>query len=247
MRHGSGHMYTASMAERVLDYIPDKLAEANFFLDRMEDAARDFFAFRCYFSAFLSASRSVTFTLQTVMEDTDGFAGWYEERRKDLSAEPIARFLLDKRNLSVHAGASGIVGGVTHFRDDGEVVVRYYFHGTPPEAALADSGQEPDVLTVSRQYMKLLIRIVLDWQRDFSHLIDPEVYLTARALEAKGRTTEDLEEELGFPRGWTAVLSDDPEERLRALRRELPPAFDLSWLTSKYFGDSDAPPAQGPT
>jgi hypothetical protein len=45
--------------------------------------------------------------------------------------------------------------------------------------------------------MTLLIRIVLDWLRDFSHLIDPEVYLTARALEAKGRTIEDVEEELG--------------------------------------------------
>ena len=240
-------MYTAHMAERVLDYIPDKLAEADFFLDRMEDAGRDFFAFRCYFSAFLSASRSVTFTLQTVMEGAEGFAGWYEKRRKELSTEPISRFLVDKRNLSIHAGDSGIVGGATHFRDDGEVVVRYYFHGTPIEAAITDTGHEPDVLGVSRQYMTLLIRIVLDWQRDFSHLIDPEVYLTARALEAKGRTIEDAEEELGFPRGWTAVLSDDPEEQLRVLRRELPPAFDLSWLASKYLGDSDAPLAHGPS
>jgi hypothetical protein len=235
------------MAERVLDYIPDKLAEADFFLDRMEDAGRDFFAFRCYFSAFLSASRSVTFTLQTVMEGAEGFAPWYEKRRKELSAEPIARFLQDKRNLSVHSGASGIVGGATHFRDNGEVVIRYYFQETPLEAALIDSDEEPDVLSVSRQYMKLLVRIVLDWQRDFAPLIDPEMYLTARALEAKGRTIEDVEEELGFPRGWTAVLSDDPEEQLRALRRELPPAFDLSWLTNKYFRDSDASPASGPT
>jgi len=238
-------MYTASMAERVLDYIPDKLAEADFFLDQMEDAGRNFFAFRCFFSAFLSASRSVTLTLQAVMEGAEGFAGWYEERRKELSTEPTARFLLDLRNISIHAGDSGIIGGATHLRDDGEVVVRYYFHGTPIEAALTDAGQEPDVLSVSQQYMTLLIRIVLDWQRNFSHLIDPEIYLTARALEAKGRTIEDVEEELGFPRGWTAVLTDDPEEQLRALRRELPPAFDLSWLTSKYLGDSDAPPAHG--
>jgi hypothetical protein len=34
-------MYTASMAERVLDYIPDKLAEADFFLDQMEDAGEN--------------------------------------------------------------------------------------------------------------------------------------------------------------------------------------------------------------
>jgi hypothetical protein len=79
----------------------------------------------------------------------------------------------------------------------------------------------------------------MDWQEDFAHIIDPEVYLTTRALRAKGKTIEDIEEEMGFPRGWTAVLSDDSEERLRVLRRELPPAFDLDWLTSKYVEGSD--------
>jgi len=57
------------MADKVaksFDLVDEKLAEADFFLEKLRDSSTDFFAARCYFSAFVSPSRSVTFALQGV-------------------------------------------------------------------------------------------------------------------------------------------------------------------------------------
>ena len=85
---------------RVLDLIEWKVAEADFFLNAMQDSGFNIFGFYCYFSAFLSASRSITFTLQAVMSDTPGFDEWYETARQPLKEDSRARFFVQLRNIA---------------------------------------------------------------------------------------------------------------------------------------------------
>ena len=68
----------------------------------------------------------------------------------------------------------------------------------------------------------MTLAIVGECYRDFRSYIDPRAIFTLEGLAKLGWTIEDLEESLGFPRGWTDVTwerSDKSEKRLRALSR----------------------------
>ncbi len=69
------------MANRSFDLVDLKVAEAEFFLKRLRRTRRDFFAVQCHFSAFVSAARSVTYSLQAVLSDRPGFKEWYESHQ----------------------------------------------------------------------------------------------------------------------------------------------------------------------
>jgi len=57
--------------------VENKLREAEFFLDQLRDASRLSFEADCYFSAFVSAARSVTFAMQASLKGVPGFRDWY--------------------------------------------------------------------------------------------------------------------------------------------------------------------------
>lgn len=52
---------------RTFDHVDDKLIEADFFINKMSEEEIGWFEMRCYFSAFVSSARSVTFALQASM------------------------------------------------------------------------------------------------------------------------------------------------------------------------------------
>lgn len=85
-----------------------KLGEAQFFLTLLEENAPHQAIMYYSLSAFLSAARSVTFFLQVEGKDREGFATWYEEVRKRLVDDEIAKYLKEQRDVSVHAGYSAI-------------------------------------------------------------------------------------------------------------------------------------------
>jgi len=58
--------------------VEDKLREAEFFLTKLRESNRFEYESRYYFSAFISAARSVTMVLQKTMKDVDGFTSWYQ-------------------------------------------------------------------------------------------------------------------------------------------------------------------------
>ena len=214
---------------RVLDLIERKVAEADFFLDAMQDSGFNIFGFYCYFSAFLSASRSITFTLQAVMSGTPGFDEWYEVARQPLKEDSRARFFVQLRNIATKTGEAGIVGGSSHRLEDGSVLITHYFD---PEltGSLPDDIRRQEVTSMSWYYMKLLVDLVSEWERWYYTEVpgaDPST---------RFRTPEELEEALGLPIGWTDVgLSD--EQRMRILLSREPPPISFEGIRQKYEGD----------
>ena len=61
--------------------VEDKIFEAEYFLKRLQESISMSFESSCFFSAFVSASRSITFALQAAMNGVPGFSGWYEDRK----------------------------------------------------------------------------------------------------------------------------------------------------------------------
>jgi hypothetical protein len=105
---------------RSFDLVDDKLFEGDFFLDRLAESGHDWFASRCYFSAFVSAARTVTFALQGCISDVEGFGEWYAEKQAAMRANTTARFLGKVRTESQHLGINPLNGVSSSRGADGE-------------------------------------------------------------------------------------------------------------------------------
>ena len=69
---------------------------------------------------------------------------------------------------------------------------------------LREGAPERNAVTACTSYMAILVRIAGEaYQRYWTSLDLPET-LTVEELAARGQTIEDIEEEFGYPRGWSA-------------------------------------------
>lgn len=195
----------------------DKQAEAGFFLDRLTESADNPFSFRCYFSAFASASMSVLYALESARKlIDDDFSSWYQPRRRKLTDEdPITSYVLARRHEATHIGESRVNAG-RMTQTEGSPVFKYFF-------SMGWGSAEPirvDVLSAcehTHEAFSVLIREVLE---DFPY-ISPSYFMNAENLKKEGLTVEDVEETLGFPRGWTFVEGCTDQQRLDALSAHL--------------------------
>jgi hypothetical protein len=87
-----------------------KLDEAKRFLKRMENVQsgsnsttqEGIDEFSDFLSAFLSAARSVTLFMQVEFTDVPKFQEWYNAEQGKMKSDPIMRFLLEQRNITIH-------------------------------------------------------------------------------------------------------------------------------------------------
>ena len=226
------------MVERkTISNIEWKLKEADFFLGKMREVEDhkihpyDFLAYNFYFNSFTVAGRSVTLAVQYVMCDVPGFPEWYVTWQERLRRDPLARRLLEYRNEILHKGEFFVRAGAMQRIEDG-VRTRHYFGDS-----YNINDTSTDVYSLSKQYMVLLVDLVRDLQRRFAKdvdLLDPDQFYTLENLRDKGYSINDLEEGLGYPRGWTHTQGATEEERLQALLREIPRP-QLQDLYDKYL------------
>jgi hypothetical protein len=202
---------------RSFQIVEFKVAETDFFLDKLVETTytTGFFEARNYLSAFLSASRSISFSIQASISDLDGFNEWYEGHQTKLRQSKIAKYFLEARNHSQKVGYYPLTGA-TRFRDnDGQLRTKYHF-----DRQQFDWTPEQDVLTACGDHFKTLLEVVFDCYQKFGLQIDPDQYFTKENLTKMNKTVEDFEEELGFPRGWTDIEGGTIDDRINAIRRE---------------------------
>jgi hypothetical protein len=219
------------VSQRSFGIVDDKIIEADFFLEKLRDAGLNFLEARCCFSAFVSASRSITFALQSVMNEVQGFDTWYDQQQKNLKADPTARYFQRARTVLQHVGENPMSGGATFRDDEGRLCVKYFFN--PSDQDNHEEVPDCDVATACKTYLVLLLDLMKDCYRQFGPLIDPDQYYTLDNLRSLHISIEDVEEELGFPRGWTQVSGGSDEERLGALRRQISPS-PIHTILEKY-------------
>ena len=78
--------------------VADKVTEADYFLSQMKLNGTDIYELRFLLSVFVSAARSVTFSLQAVMSGYPDFDTWYRPRQERLKQSELATFFVDLRN-----------------------------------------------------------------------------------------------------------------------------------------------------
>lgn len=198
---------------RSFGLVDTKIQEAEYFLDRILDDGTTFFGIRCDTVAFASSARSVTFAMQASLAGLEEFNRWYAERQTELRANPLARFFHEFRRISQHVGDNVVVGGVS---GSAPGRTRYLFGAIPEIPTVPDA----DVASACEGYFRLLLELVYECYNEFAPLVNGQWYFTRGNFETVGKTIEDAEEELGLPRGWSAVSGFNEDVRWRYLRKE---------------------------
>ncbi len=225
--------------------VEEKLRESAFFLDRFRDSDPLGVEARFYFSAFVSAARSVTFVLQKTMRGVSDFDEWYLSAQERLKTDPLARYFKDLRDEVVHKGPIPLNEVTVEHLDE---VLRSQLCGYPqahtiimPNLTSASSTVLADAVRVSENYLKSLVTVVYECYSRFRCFVDPRWYFTPGHFAAMGKTFEDALSECGVPSSW-AIHAPDSNVRWQILRRQQPPCLinDLFHEhLGKYIPDPD--------
>jgi hypothetical protein len=191
--------------------VADKAGEADYFLERMKENQLDIQSFGYLFSAFVSASRSITFVLQSVMSNYPNFDNWYSPHQETLKSNELAKYFVGLRNEALKTGRSPI----SHYGSyiDGEMKTSQVFI----ETKYLKGKPEGYLLELCINYLKDVLKVLKACYLDYSVYVNPRAIFTSEGLSELGWTIEDLEESLGLPRGCTDIPEDSPEKNKNRL------------------------------
>ncbi len=220
---------------RSFEIVEYKVAESEFFLNKLFEASNglQLFEARNYMSAFLAASRSITFAIQASISDIEDFSNWYSKWQGILKKSSLATYFLEARNSSQKVGYYPIAGGIQYRDSDGNLRYSYTFD----QSKIKSNIEIPkgDVGETCKAYFIILLELVLDCYQNFGLTIDPEQYFSFEKIKSSGKTIEDFEEELGYPRGWTNIPRATEDDRLKAIRSEIT-YHGIDHILIKYLG-----------
>lgn len=217
--------------------VEDKLREAEFFLSQLRESQHLSFEADCYFSAFVTAARSVTDAMRASLKGVDGFRIWFDETLKQLKTDALAPFFVEIRNEVVHEGINPLNRvSLEHLQldltrqlqgDRGHFLVL-------PDAHRRDSTVIVDAVEACEQYFSSLVVVVYECYESFRTVVDARWYFTEGNFSSRGKSFEDALVELGFPPTWAAGIPIGPEA-WHALRSQQPPCL-VNDLFDKYLG-----------
>lgn len=204
---------------RSISIVEYKVEQARFFLEQVPRSEYDFFAAQCFTDAFAAACRSITFSMQAVIGEIDGFKQWYAARMDRLKNDRLFRFFNEYRVASTHIGDTVVRGGASATGEDGARVVKYFFTPIPDLRNVPDG----DVFSICETHFTNLLNLVFDAFTEFLYQLDDRWYLTAENFRRMGKSFDDALAELGFPPEWAAAGSGIPDsEKWRVLRQTQP-------------------------
>lgn len=221
--------------------VENKALETEFHLKNFESSYKKnkVFESQCYFNAFLSATRSMTMVLQFVMKDTEDFNEWYKEQTSRLKEIKNLQFFVNFRNDSIHQGKNFVFSADWSLNSENdERELETFFK--PESFQIFRSKISKDILNASREYFTALLRVIQQCYVKYGAIIDPDQYWTIKNIESKRLTCEDVEESMGFPRGWTGISKYTERERkkflIQSIRSREAITCPLEPLFKNYLG-----------
>jgi hypothetical protein len=222
---------------RSFGIVEEKLREAEFFLHKFLETRSHSPEGKYYFSAFVSAARSITLAMQASLNGVDGFEEWYEKARLDLKADPLAPHFLEIRNDVVHTGDNPLNRvPLEHlrehmsrqFREKNRQHIIVMPSELDGETTLVDAGK------ASKDYFVSLIKVIFDCYQKFKSVVDARWYFTQENFISNGKKIQDALVEMGFPPTW--LPSDmDETDAWRVIRSQQHPCL-INDLFIKYLG-----------
>jgi hypothetical protein len=140
---------------RSISIVGYKVEQARFFLEQIDQCDLNFFAVQCFTDAFASACRSITFSMQAVIGDVDGFKEWYADGKDLLKKDRLSQFFNEYRVSSIHIGDTVVRGGSSFTDRNSKRKAQYFFVSIPD---LPDVPHE-DVLSICTLYFTSLLNL----------------------------------------------------------------------------------------
>ncbi|MBA4388350.1 MAG: hypothetical protein C0404_10240 [Verrucomicrobia bacterium] len=219
---------------RSFSIVDQKVAEAEFFLKKLRGVEFDFFAARCFVSAFVTSARSITYALQAVMKPVPRFQEWYRMRQEEMKADSLSRFFHNLRTVSHHIGDNLASGGSAGPNQS----TRFWFI---PTKDIPEVPQD-DVASACESYFTSLVEVVYKCYLDFGTEINSHQHYTSEHFATLGKTIEDAEEETFGIRGWTHVSGYSEEYRWQAIRDQMI-GCEIDDIFREYLGkETPRPP-----
>ena len=190
---------------RSFGLVEDKLRESEYFLELLSKSSKHSQEARFCFSAFVSATRSVTWALQAGLKGVDGFEEWYSTAQSTLKSDLLAPHFVDFRN-SIQKTGENPIGQVDSKN------LRHYLvaqlNGTAPRHILVHPATREmiDAVQASEAYLVSIVRVVYDCYMKFRTVVDPQWHFTKQSFEKSGMTFNDALQELGYPSSWGDAL-----------------------------------------
>jgi hypothetical protein len=168
--------------DRSFSRVLAKRGEAEFFLLQL-GASWDDRTSNYLFSAFASAARSVTFTLQAVCARLPGFKEWYAHEQSALASDALARFLLEARNEVQKVGLVPIKYRGSALQRT--VAGRHYCRRNYRFVALEKNVALPsgDAVNLCHRHLVRLSQLVADCYSQFVSHLDPGGDLAAEVQQ----------------------------------------------------------------
>ncbi len=200
---------------RPFGIVDTKLEEAEYFFEKFQKCGWNLREAQFLFNAFVSSTRSVTFALQASISGIEDCEDWYKVWQRRLRDSRLARFFHNCRTDIQHVGRNFVNGGVSG--PNGPILLL-------SDGSFGNDEFIPvqNAFLATDLYFRIVCQIVGDAYIKFGHIIDPDVFFSSEGLRLNKLTVEDLEEELGWPRGWTKLEGDNgftDEDRIALLRR----------------------------
>jgi len=200
--------------------VSHKIGEADYFLQELKLTHPYEPKFNYIFSAYVSALRSITFTLQYVMTKYPDFDVWYKLRQDKLRSSKLARAFVEFRNQAQKTGIVPIAPERSLFEGIFYTTTQFYI---PTNSELKEVP-DGNVIELSEKCLIEVLTIVAECYNDYDIYIDPRVLFTERGISELNWTVEDVEEFVGFPRGYTDFNFQDEnlsnkQIRLNSLRQ----------------------------
>ena len=191
--------------KRSFGLVEEKLREAEYFLRLLSESERHSQEAKYCFSAFASASRSVTFALQACLKGVSGFEEWYSSAQSFLKADLLAPHFVEFRNSIQKTGENPIgrvdTGNLRHY-------LAVQLNGNAPRHVLVHPATKEmvDAVDACDAYLVSVARVVYDCYVNFLTIVDPQWYFTREVFEDAGKTFNDALQELGYPSSWGDAL-----------------------------------------
>jgi len=218
---------------RSISIVEYKVEQARFFLEKIAQCDSNFFAVQCFTDAFASTCRSITFSMQAVISEVDGFKEWYADRMELLKKDTLSQFFNAFRVASIHIGDTVIRGGTSFTDHNGQRKTQHFFVAIPDVPDVPDE----DVLSICTTYFINLLNFVYEAFATFRYQLDDRWYYTEENFRRMGKSFQDAVAELGFPQEWAAAASQFPEaEKWRTLRRSQTVGCQLNGAFQLYLG-----------
>lgn len=239
--------------DRSFGAVEEKLAETEFFLRKLRGVRQLSAEGPYFFSAFVSAARSVTWAMQASLNHVDGFPAWYETVQRRLQTDALARFFVQTRNVIQKRGHNPFDRvDLDHL----VALLNCQLRGHRRPILMVPDPKQPkqrmlsDAVEVCEQYFNDLVTVVWECYDKYRTVVDARWYFTQENFRQQNKSLQDALAEMGFPPTWFGAIPDADEVQAWRVIRSQQPGCGINHLFLQYLGkemlgpDDEAPSSE---